>query len=240
MLSTSLSVNAGVITHYDIDFESPPHGLLPSVGSNPNQISAINSGTPKISPTFGSTISQSLLFDGADFAEGITLNMGKGFNNYRMEFDVYALGLVGSDYAFTLHTDTPNVRNLSLVGGSGIFQYFGSTDGTQNIGGLLNKLAYNVVLDYDLSAQQVSWAISGIGTNLTGSNLFTTTGGDIDSFSFRLAPALGGAGADPTVKVQLDNVRVTSNAVPEPGSLALILLGMGGLLVKRRLFGSSD
>jgi hypothetical protein len=237
-LASPLTASAAVITHYDIDFGSPTHtvGSGPSLGTNPNQVSSVVFGSPVIQPIFGTSFNQSLLFDGADTNEQIRLDMAKGFDNYRMEFDLYTSGLLGSDYAFVMLADTPNVRNLNFHGSVGI-QYFGSTDGTQNIGSLADNTAYNVVLDYDLSAQLVSWSING---SLTGSNLFTTTGGDINSFRFALAPAIAGAGADPSVMVHLDNIRVTSNAVPEPGSLGLLLLGIGGLLARRRLSGSSD
>ncbi|MCU7920034.1 MAG: PEP-CTERM sorting domain-containing protein [Candidatus Thiodiazotropha sp. (ex Epidulcina cf. delphinae)] len=61
---------------------------------------------------------------------------------------------------------------------------------------------------------------------------------DIESFRFALSPWIAGAGLDPLLEVNLDNILVTSRTsestdVPEPGTLLLMLLGLSSLIAVR-------
>jgi hypothetical protein len=103
-----------------------------------------------------------------------------------------------------------------------------------NGGSFADNTNYNVTIDYDLAAGSVSlWLNNG----LLGTRSFTTTGGDIESFRFSLSPAMGGAGLDPSINVNLDNIQVTSRTenVPEPSTLVLFSLGLFGLVSARSL-----
>jgi hypothetical protein len=237
LLSSPLVATAGVISLYDIDFSSPTHtvGSTPSVGTGSDQVSFIRFGDPTVIDTSAGTPDQALHFTAQTGAyipyQQIELTMGRGYDNYQMSFDMVASNLVGSNYEFVLLADTPSVRNL----------YFRNTGDIsligKNMGTFANDTSYNVMLDYDLVDQQVSYWMNGV---LVGSQLFTTSGGDIESFRFNLGPYVLSQeilelGPDTSVWVNLDNIKVTTrtadpvSAVPEPSAIMLMMLGMGGL-----------
>ena len=236
-----LLANAGVITHYDIDFSSPAHtaGMAPSTGTDTNQVSSVVFGTPTVTNNFAGTANQSLHFNAnTSTYEQIRLDMGQGYDNYQVSFDFFSSNLAGSDYAFTLLADTPQVRNFYFHGSSGI-RYWGSVDGYINGGQFANNTSYNVLLDYDLAQSTVSIWLNG---GLMGTNLFTTSGDDIESLRFSLSPWIGGAGLNPYIDVGLDNILVTSRTpdtedVPEPNVLLLMFLGLSGLVSIRKITG---
>ncbi|MES9854143.1 MAG: PEP-CTERM sorting domain-containing protein [Candidatus Thiodiazotropha sp. L084R] len=241
LLLSPLVSEAALITHYDIDFSSPTHtvGSAPSVGSASDQISRINFGTPTVESTFAGLSDPSLHFNAnTSTYEQIRLNMGQGYDNYQINFDFYSSNLNESNYAFTLLADTPQVRNLSFNGGTGGVQYWAPFVQPINGGSFADTTSYHVTLEYDLAVGSMSfWLNNG----LMGTRSFTTSGEDIESFRFSLAPAVGGTGLDPSVNVNLDNVLVTSRTtdVPEPSTLLLFSLGFIGLASMRSLSGAS-
>jgi hypothetical protein len=212
-----------------VDFSSPTHsiGSRPSTGSESDQISRVIFGAPTIEDTFAENQDQSLHFNAnQNTYEQILLYMGQGYDNYQLEFDFYSSNLSDSEYLFSLIADTPYVRSLNFSGTTGIYfwaPFVEQIDGRD----LLDNTAYHVKLDYDLSASSVSlWLNDG----LLGSTDFLSDSGDIESFRFSLSPAIGGAGLDPTIAVNLDNILVTSRtaSVPEPSTLMLLSLGLIG------------
>ena len=212
-------------------------GSSPSVGTANNQVSRINFRNPTIGSTFAGTSNQSLHFDAATSTyEQIQLNMGQGYNNYQVSFDFYSSYLANSLYYFNLSAGTPQVKNFYFHG-NGRVRYWGGADGSINGGTFANNTIYNVLLDYDLADNEVDVWLNGA---LLGTNAFNTSGDDIESFRFGLAPWHGSAGLDPLVEVNLDNILVTSRTldaanVPEPGSLLLMFLGLAGLVSVRRV-----
>ncbi|MCU7905066.1 MAG: PEP-CTERM sorting domain-containing protein [Candidatus Thiodiazotropha sp. (ex Epidulcina cf. delphinae)] len=241
LILNPISASAGTITHYNIDFDAPTHsvGSAPSTGTGSDQVSRVVFGTPTVEASFAGTPSQSLDFEAATSTyEQIELNMGQGYDNYQLSFDFYSENLAGSDYAFTMLADTPSVRNLSFHGSSGI-RYWGGVDGVMSGGSFSNDTSYNILLDYDLIGEQVSIWLDG---GLLGSNTFTTSGDDIESFRFALSPWRANAGLDHALDVDLDNILVTSRtaestSVPEPGTFLLLLFGLSGLVAVRRKTG---
>ncbi|MBV1877701.1 MAG: PEP-CTERM sorting domain-containing protein [Pseudomonadales bacterium] len=228
------STIADIITHYDIDFESPTHtvGLEPNAGSNPDQVTSVNANGPIISSTFAGNTNQSLLFDrgNPDNSKKITLEMGQGYDNYQLSYDVYTENLVDSLYVFTLLADTPSVRNLSFHGSSGIDEFRPSTSDFIASQPFLDATTYNILIDYDLKASQYSIWVNNV---IFGSAEFTTSGDDIESFRFSYSNWHGSAGIAPDIIVQLDNILVTSQVVPEPGTLFLLSCGLVGLCLRR-------
>ncbi|MES9926820.1 MAG: PEP-CTERM sorting domain-containing protein [Candidatus Thiodiazotropha sp. 6PDIVS] len=240
LLLSPLVSEAALITHYDIDFSSPTHtvGSAPSIGSASDQISRINFGTPTVESTFAGLSDPSLHFNAnTSTYEQIQLDMGQGYDNYQINFDFFSSNLNESNYAFTLHADTPQVRNLSFNGRAGV-RYFAPFVQPINAGDFADTTSYHVTLEYDLAVGSMSfWLNNG----LMGTRSFSTSGEDIESFRFSLSPALGGTGLDPSINVNLDNVLVTSRTtdVPEPSTHLLFFLGFIGLASMRSLSGAS-
>lgn len=163
--------------------------------------------------------------------EQVQLNLGYGASNYHVEFDLETLGLTTSDYAFTLLFDTPIVQNLNFADCCSNRIYAFDTKAVNPIGtlGVLsdNKLMH-VNIDVDLAQSLWSIDVSGVGSGTGG---FYSESGDIKAMRLSLAPALGGAGADPSVYVGIDNLVVTSVPIPGAawlfGSACLVLAGKG-------------
>lgn len=238
---TSFAADAGIITLYDIDFSSPTHtvGIMPSIGTGVDQISGINSGRPTVESSYAGSDNPSLHFNAASgTSEQIRLNMGQGYNNYQISYDFFSTDLSGSDYAFVLLADTPQVRNFSFNGVSGV-RYWAPYVLPINGGNFADNTSYHVSIDYDLLLGSVSVSLNG---GLLGSRAFETSGDDIESFRFSLAQARAGNDLEPTASVNLDNILVTSRTpagVPEPSTLLLLSLGMLSLVSARSIAGST-
>jgi hypothetical protein len=236
LLLSPIAAHSTIISHYNIDFSSPTHqaGSSPSTGAGADQVSSVIFGTPSVESSFGNSANQSLHFNAnVSTYEQIRLSMGQGYDNYQISFDFFSSNLSESNYAFTLLADTPHVRNFYFSGTTGI-QYWASFVNPINGGSFADETSYHVMLDYDLAAESVSlW----LNNSLLGNRSFTTSGDDIESFRFSLAPTIGGTGLDPSINVHLDNIQVTSRTanVPEPSTLLLFSLGLIGLASKRAI-----
>jgi hypothetical protein len=232
-----LSVNADLLTLYDIDFESPTYtaGSAPSIGTDIDQVSGIVFGMPTVEST--ASAGQFLQFNAnSSTYEQIRLNMGQDYDNYQISFDFMSSNLSGSDYAFTLLADTPTVRIFSFIGTTGV-RYWAPFVQPINGGNFADNTSYHVSIDYDLLVGSVSvWLNDG----LLGTRSFDTSGDDIESFRFSLSPAMGGAGLDPSISVNLDNILVTTRtaSVPEPSTFLLLSMGLIGVVSVRKFTGS--
>ncbi len=234
VLCFAARAQAASVTLYDIDFGSPPHvvGSSVKVGSGTDTPSRINFGTPTVESSFGALTDQPLVFNPeADTYEQIQLNLGGGYDDYRVSFDLYAANLSGSDYAFTLNFDTPQVQNFSFHGLGSMRTYSPKPDRTPSdsfvLGSFADNTLYHVSIDIDLLAGL--WTI-GIEDGPSMTHPFYSWGGDVDALRFNLSRWKGSTPHDPTVAVGLDNLLITTGSpVPEPSTA--LLLGMGVLLL---------
>lgn len=230
----SAESQAAPVVLYDVNFEAPTHivGNPPTTGSGPNTPSSIVFGAPVISNNFAALPGQSLVFNTTGnttpccFYDQIQFNLGNGYSNYNVAFDVSTSNYVnaGSGNTFALLFDTPTVQNLYFENNGTIRTFAGG--GSSVIGTFSDNTLLNMNVNVDLLASQ--WNISMNGTSLfTGT--FNASGGDV----FNMRYSFGGAGTTNFDSVGLDNVVVS--AVPVPAAVWLLGSGLLGLIgVARR------
>ena len=184
--------------------------------------------------TFGSFIDRAMVFNpNSDPYEQVSLAMNEHVNKiFHIEFDLESQNLIGSNYGFTMHVDTPQVQNLDFK--NCCFNTINMWPSGGSLGTFTDNMMMHVNVDIDLIQGLWSADVSGVGSQ-TGA--FTSSGGGIESLRFGLAPALGGAGIDTNVYVGMDNLIVTST-VPLPGAAWLFgtgLLGIFGIAKRKRV-----
>ncbi|WLQ15850.1 hypothetical protein O5O45_07975 [Hahella aquimaris] len=247
LLACAVNAQAGVITHYDVDFNSPVHtpGSTPTTGSGADTPTRIVFGSPTVKERFGALDDQPLVFNSTGNSapylyDQIGFRLGRGYDNYRFEYDILASNLIGSEYQMTLFLDTPTVQNVYLRpnGQIGLTGRMPSPPPATTY--FQEDSILKFVIDVDLAAS--TWEIAVNGSHVTSSP-FRSSGGDIDSFRFSLGKIGSNSPRNDDVYVALDNLKVTSfvdDPVPvsEPGAFALFgmaLLGFLGFLSKQRL-----
>ncbi len=224
VLALAYSVNAAAITvHFNSDFSSATDtgsSIIDSSGTLTQPMGDLTLSA------FGSMDGTALVFNpNTSSYEQARLALGAGASEYHIEFDIQTSGLVGSDYAFTMHADTPSVQNLSFSNCCSDSIRLGSS----SFGTVVDNALMHVSIDIDLINSLWTADISGVGST---TSVFSSSGGDIEALRFSLSPALGGAGLDSSVYVAIDNLYVTS--VPVPAALWLFLSGGLGLLTLLR------
>lgn len=230
---------AAVITHYDIDFSAPTHtvGSAPTTGSGTDTPSSTTFGSTNVESSFNALSGESLVFNTSGntepccFYDQIKLDLSAGYDNYQLSFDMAADAFVntGSNNAFRVLFDTPQVRSLDFKnnGSIGVYHPFGPS--SANTGSFTNDMLYNVMVDINLVTNL--WDIK-VNSLSIFSGAFTSTGGDINSIRFSFGAMTSGAS---TVhdSVGIDNIKLTSQ-VPVPATLALLVLGLLGLATSKR------
>ena len=217
-----------VTVHFDSNFETAidtGNSIVDSSG-NLSQIF----GDVSLS-TFGSMDGAAMLFNpNVHSYEQVELILGAGASSYHIEFDILTQGLAGTGYAFTMIADTPTVQTLSFGDCCSDSIKLGNGISTSRFGVVTNDTLMHVTVDINLISSLWTADISGVGSTTT---MFNSSGGDVDSLRFSLAPALGGLGLDSNVFVGIDNLVVTS--VPIPSAIWLFGSGLIGLIgVARR------
>lgn len=227
------SVNAATVTHYDIDFNAPTHtvGSTPTTGTSPDTISQIKFGQPTVESAFGSLTDTPLVFNpNISTYEQIQLDLGRGYDNYSLSFDMETANLTNSLYSFDVTFDTPNVQTLDFHGGNGMRTY-NSSSTQPSIFGNIGNFSDNSLMHVDISADLVNhtWSIdTGIYPTYTGT--FYADNNDVRSIRFNLSPWYSGTPIDPNISVGIDNIKVTSTVVPVPAAFWLFGSGLLGLL----------
>ncbi|WNO11481.1 PEP-CTERM sorting domain-containing protein [Teredinibacter sp. KSP-S5-2] len=171
---------------------------------------------------------------GRDYDQ-VNLDLGYGYDNYRVEFDLITRNLANSGHSFSVLFDTPTVQTLNFNNccSNRIDTYtpFASNQ-IGSLGSLIDDYAMHVSIDIDLLLEEWEIDISGVGNARGG---FYSSGGDVNSLRFSLATAMGGISGDPSVYAYMDNLVVSSiTSVPEPASLGLFLSSFVLLLMARK------
>jgi len=233
------SVQAAIITHYDIDFSSPTHtlGSVPATGPSSDTPSSVVFGQPVVESSLGALSDQALVFNTTGnttpccFYDQIELDLNAGYDNYQLSFDLSTDNYVdsGSTNNFAVLFDTPQVRRIDFEN-SGDVSTYQPFLGTSTIGTDVfddNELL-SMLVDIDLGLN--TWDIF-LNSSLLHSGFFDTSGSDIGSVRF----SLGSASTTHFDSVGLDNILLTSRVgVPEPSTLMLLGAGLLGFSQLRK------
>ena len=214
------------LTHYDIDFSSPTHsiGIRPRVGTSTTTVSSINFGNPTVEDSFGSLTNQPLVFNSSsnpnnifDY-EQIELNLNSGYDNYKLAFDMETKNLIGSGYMFSVFFDAPRINKLSF-NDNYLINIWPIND---PIGIFVDNLLMHVEIEVDLNNNL--WTIdTGLCKSFTGN--FNSSINDVSDIRFSFGKKYGNNPVNSYASVAIDNIKVTSNPVPEPGVMCLFGLG---------------
>ena len=126
----SLTADSAFALLYDVDFGTPPHtvGLPPAIGGGPPPratVSSIPFGTPTVVSSYGALTQQPLEFDSND-GQGdqirLLLSDLPPSTFYGLACDVLVSSMATGG-TFTLHFDTPQIRNISFRPGGNIDIY---------------------------------------------------------------------------------------------------------------------
>ena len=206
---------------YDITFEPPTHqaGSAPATGSGPARISSIDSGSPVVTASMPLLNGNSLEFAAGAPPVQISVQIDAGLTAFVLAFNLVSQNLHTSDFAFTVGLEGSEMPTLDFHGGFGSVYVFRPLETNTFLQPFADGQRYLVEMTVDQPAD--AWRIA-----IDGSERFQGTLGTagIGAITFGLAPWLGGAAADPSVKAFLDNVQVT--AVPEPGTAAYLLMSL--------------
>lgn len=155
------------------------------------------------------------------------LYVSSGYHNW-MAFDIPNLGSVtsatlsiwndGSD-SFNDSTIIYSLFNASSIDFGGLVS--GSVLGTQNVAAADTGVGHYV--DITLNAAALSLLTAAQGSNFV-------FGGSVDAGAGGFAEAFGYTGGEPAAQLTLNG----SGAVPEPGTWAMLLGGLGGVFIARR------
>lgn len=216
--------------HYRINFSSDIVGSLPTTGISSDTVSSVNLGQPTIEAELGS-LNQPLVFNpNIGPYEQIELNLGLGYKNYKLSFDIETNNLVGSPYNFSVLFDTPQVHSLDFHGNVGV-NTFNPAPTPLAKGRNIGAFSDNTLMDVDINVNlnEEIWTID-VGSLPVYRGVFYANDNDVNTIRFSLSPWHGSATLDPSVFVGIDNIVVSSIPVPATGwLLGSGLLGLFGV-----------
>ncbi len=236
-LTFSGNTNADIV--YSTNFNSPTY----SDGGLIGQDGWLITGTSVVNPinvaNVGTDGNVTLTNNGQDVRRAYTNNLVADLSNISLSADVIVTAaLATGDYFMHLGNNTDTVFQARVYAKSGTtagtFQLaLGTSSGTAGLvyGAELNlNSLFNVRAQYDI----VSGLANDTGFLFVNGNPYIaalTTGTDALSFA-SVSLRQGTAANAPSVIV--DNIVVTTVAIPEPTTAGLGLIGLAGMLVARR------
>ena len=228
-----MAVNVQIVSadtiYYDIDFSSPEHrvGDPPTVGDSSSLISRIRFGEPIVSESFGALQDQPLVLNcagnpGIFYYDQIQLDMDIESDFFYSSFDLIIQNLKGSENWFSIFYDNPNAAAIRF-NNAGSFRFFGEpfVEYQEN-----QPLHFEILMN-GVTNQQ-SLFIDGYEV-YTGYNYETDY---LATIRFSLGLNNMSNIVDTSTYIAIDNIIVADYIVPEPCSL--VLLGLGGLVLRRR------
>lgn len=147
---------------------------------------------------------------------------------FRVSFDVFTSGLVGSVDSFTVLFDTPEVRRLDFEGSGDIAVFNPGNSGSwvSKVGTYADREAIHVDINFDLAGDL--WNIALNGLNVYSNRI----GGDrLDAIRFSHGAVTTNV-IDFNATSYLDNVHIEQ--VPLPASVVLFGSGLAGLFSATR------
>jgi len=232
-----LNVTAHAQIYYDINFSSPTHtvGAAVSVGSGPNVVSGINSGTPTVVSSYDHLLNQPLRMDMTGngpsyYYDQFELTLPAPFTpSLRVDFDFDSMGLVGSPAQFAMFFDTPTIRRLDFRNDGTIGLLVRGATGyyfPRTIGNFSDHTAYHFAVTVDQTNE--TWGVYQNGV-LLGKDIWTADNGIHDiRFSYGLYEYTSSPDGS---SVGIDNIVISgpqhSSAVPEPstyGAMGAVIL----------------
>ncbi|MCB1875601.1 MAG: hypothetical protein KDH88_06460 [Chromatiales bacterium] len=226
--------HGGVVEHYRIDFGSPPHtvGGTPATGSGPDTVSAVVFGQPVVAASYGPQLDETLVFNpDLETMQQIRLDLNRGYDNYRIGFDLVTDALAGSDYNFAvlLDTDVTDTKSLNFHGSVGV-RTFNPTQAPLDRARILGPLSDGTLVHVEVEVDLLDNSWTASSTAFAGfSGSFDPVGTDLSSIRFSIAPWTGST-PDPTVFAAIDNIVVSSSTAPVVPTAWLLLVGLAGLL----------
>lgn len=221
-------------THYDINFEGPRHtaGSTVSIDDSIYTPSSVRFGNPSI---VSHGTGQWLEFNTAGnrpsfYYDQIALDLGHGYNNYSLSFDLWSQNYVGSgsNNRMTVLFDTPQVRNLYFKPDGSIEFY--NVSGHHHIGTFSDFTWNHIDIHIDLLQEEASILMNN---SLLFKGVFYPGENDINHirYSFGLRSSRSALSVDDTILI--DNIKVTST-IPLPSSVLLLSIGVTSVLGLRR------
>ena len=205
------------VTLFDVDFNGPPHSLneTPEIGASIHHISRMRFGSPTVISEYGALKERPLLFRGRADYDQIGFQIAPGYANYRIEYEVETGNLKDSQFGFSIHLDTPQVRVFELHGGNNRSYRFPFPLPEEE---KLNPQLWedgkksHYVIEVDIGGNEWRMWQDGI-------HLFTTpfNATRLESVRFTLSPVYLGAAEDLSVVAAFDNLKITANDDFQPG-----------------------
>lgn len=251
LLLISTASTAATITHYDVDFGLPHTiGSAPTVGIGSGGPSEIPFGVPTVESSLLSLTTPMLRFDtfGApgsgdrNIGEQVKFELGLGYDNYDISFDVVTVGLTGNNFSFSVHLDglQPSGRSLSFNGGRRVpfnpgVRWFNGFSPSEERSGIITSFEdgtlYHVNMNVDLTQDLWTMSVNGV----LDQTLFSNLEAGLGAVRFTMSESVSGAGTGNGIFAGLDNVLITSNVVPEPSTGLLLGVSLGWLSIWRRI-----